>query len=80
MFQEIQGLSCYVVDLPVFPPPLPIHDGGRPELTAYAEALNAAIATGQISEPGKYGINLYYKYEGILKGNTLNYAVFTVKE
>lgn len=78
MFQEIQGLTCYVVDLPVFPPPLPIHDGGRPELRAYAEALNAAIETKQISEPGKYAINLYYTQQTF--GQVMNYNVFAVKE
>jgi hypothetical protein len=56
MFQVIQGRIYFVVDMPEFPPPLPITDGGDPALTQYAEALTAAIQEGVVTKPGKYAI------------------------
>lgn len=56
MFQNIQGRIYFVVDLQVFPVPMPIHDGGDPALTHYAEALTAAINDGLVIGPGKYAI------------------------
>jgi len=78
MFQDIEGHHCYVVELATFPPPLPIHDGGDPSLTLYAEAMNAAIESGQIREPGKYGIELYR--QPMPYGNVLKYNVYEIKE
>lgn len=56
--QNIQGRDVYVVVLTEFPLPFPIHDGGDPELTPYAEALTLAITRGTITGPGKYGIEI----------------------
>lgn len=61
MFSIIQGHNGFVVDLTEeFPPEMPIHDGGRPELKPYAEALTNAIRDNIIKEPGKYLIEVYY--------------------
>lgn len=57
MLQNVDGLDVYVVD--ITEPPLtllPIHDGGERYLRPYADALDAAIRTGVITKPGKYGI------------------------
>lgn len=58
MFQILQGKKVFVVDLKTFPPEFPIHDGGEPALTAYAEALSLAITRGTIAKPGKYAIHI----------------------
>jgi len=73
MFQVINDLKVYVVDLSnLSPPDLPIHSGGSAELAPYAQALDAAIRKGTVKEPGKYAI--YIHEDGI------NWAVFRVSE
>lgn len=66
MFQTIQGRPVYVVDLPTIPelpiyainePALPAHNY-KTRLADYAVALNEAIRTGVITEPGKYAIEI----------------------
>lgn len=59
MFQNIQGRKLFIVDLTEIPE-LPITDGGIKALKPYAEALDAAIREGVITEPGKYGIEIDY--------------------
>lgn len=56
MFQEIDNRWYFVVDMPDFPPPMPVHDGGDPSLTPYAEAFTAAINEGLVTGPGKFAI------------------------
>lgn len=58
MFQTINGIDVFVVDLTAGLPELPVHAGDTPELAAYAEALTQAIEAGMVTELGKYGINL----------------------
>lgn len=58
MLQKIEGRTFYIVDIKDELPELPIHDGGVEELAPYAQALDAAIRTGVIVEPGKYAIEL----------------------
>lgn len=72
MFQTLNGLKVYVVDLQDFPPSFPIHDGGIAELTPYAEALTLAITRGTITKPGKYAIHLNARQD--------YYDIFEVKE
>lgn len=56
MLQTIEGITVYVVDFDTMPE-LPIT--GRNETEGlYAEALTAAIQTGVIREPGKYGLEV----------------------
>jgi hypothetical protein len=64
--QKIQGRNVYVVDLPEIPqlpiyainrPALPAYNY-KPELAPYAEALDAAIRQGIVSQPGKYAIEI----------------------
>jgi hypothetical protein len=55
MFQVVDGKSVYVVDFDELPK-RPIHEGDIPELRPYAKALDDALKTGIITEPGKYGI------------------------
>lgn len=55
MFQTIEGRYGYVVDLFVVPKE-PIEDGGDEKLAPYTKALNEAIQTGIVMEPGKYFI------------------------
>lgn len=53
MLQKVDGLNVYVVDFDTMPQ-LPIT--GEGEEKRYAKALDNAIRTGIITEPGKYGI------------------------
>lgn len=72
MFQIINGLTHFVVDLQEFPPPMPINDGGDPALSEYADALTQAIEQGLITEPGKYAIRI--------QPNTATWQVYKVLE
>lgn len=56
MLQIIEGKEVYVVEFDKVPE-LPI-TGVTKEEQLYAVALARAIATGVISEPGKYGITI----------------------
>jgi hypothetical protein len=59
MLQTINGRECYVAVLTQSPQIyLPVGDDGDPQLTPYANALDTAIRTGVITEPGKYGIEV----------------------
>ncbi|QEQ93899.1 hypothetical protein SEA_KARDASHIAN_34 [Streptomyces phage Kardashian] len=58
MLQNIDGKTVYVVVIPEGPSQFPYNDGGNPELTPYAQALNAACMMGLVQEPGKYGIEI----------------------
>ena len=59
MLQKIDGRTVFIVEIKQDPPELlPINDGGDEELAPYAQALDAAIRTGVIVEPGKYAIEL----------------------
>lgn len=72
MFQIINGLTHFVVDLQEFPPPMPVNDGGDPALTPYADALTQAIEQGLITEPGKYALRV--------DPGALTWAVFKILE
>lgn len=56
MLQTIAGTEVFVVDL-VTLPELPITWSNADE-ELYARALDHALRTGVITEPGKYGIEL----------------------
>lgn len=58
MLQNVDGREVYVVVIPEGPSLFPFNDGGDPNLTPYAEALNAACLQGLVREPGKYGIEI----------------------
>lgn len=66
MLQTIEGRTVFVVDFDTMPE-LPIT--GEGEEDPYARALTDAILTGQITEPGKYGIEIdagnsfFYRYD-----------------
>lgn len=65
MLQIVQGRAVYVVDLKTLPA-LPVVGTGYEQY--YAEALTRALLDGVVTEPGKYGIELYYE-KGIQKYN-----------
>jgi hypothetical protein len=59
MFQNIDGHTVFVAVIPNNPQNLlPITDGGDRTLRPYAAALETAILTGIVREPGKYGIEI----------------------
>jgi hypothetical protein len=59
MFQDIDGHHIFVADITVDPRNLlPITDGGDRSLRPYADALETAILTGIVREPGKYGVEV----------------------
>jgi hypothetical protein len=57
MFQIIDGIKVFVVEL-IELPPLPVTDGGISEYTPYANALTQALYMRVITGPGKYGIEV----------------------
>lgn len=71
MFQTIAGIDVFVVDLPELPE-LPITWSDTPSLQLYADALDTAIRTGVVTEPGKYAINV--------TDSGKNYTIFRVNE
>lgn len=74
MRQMIQGYDVFVVDFETMPE-LPITwNADKPEEKPYALALAAAIHTGVITEPGKYGIHIPSNDEPML------YTIFTITE
>lgn len=56
MLQTVDGTEVFVVDLNALPK-LPI-TWSNAEEEPYAKALDHALRTGVITEPGKYGIEL----------------------
>lgn len=56
MLQTIHGVTMFIVDFDTMPE-MPILWSNEEE-KPYALALNAAITTGIITEPGKYGITV----------------------
>lgn len=73
MLQTVDGVeNVYVVDLKTMPQ-LPII-WIRSEEAPYAMALDHAIRTGQIKEPGKYGFTLG------ANANNLTYTVARIIE
>jgi hypothetical protein len=72
MLQTINGLDVYVVDFDTLPE-TPI-TYATPEEKPYAAALGAALATGVVTEPGKYAIHV------LSDGEPLRYSIFTIKE
>jgi hypothetical protein len=70
--QTVDGRDVYVIDFATMPE-LPITAGSL-EDAPYAAALDDAIRTGVITEPGKYGIEI--------KGATdrIDYSIYAIKE
>lgn len=75
MLQIVDDKEVYVVDLKTMPE-LPI-TWETPEEEPFAKALGAAILTGVITEPGKYGIET--KTRSRLP-ELIDYIIFTIKE
>jgi hypothetical protein len=69
--QIVDGYDVFVVDFDTMPQ-LPITGIG--EEKPYAAALDAAIRTGIITEPGKYGIHIPSNDE------PMRYSIFIIKE
>jgi hypothetical protein len=57
MLQNVDGKLVYVVVIPETPV-FPVNNGGDPQLTPYADALNSAILMGYVREAGKYAIEI----------------------
>lgn len=74
MLQVVDGIQVYVVDFETVPD-LPITWANETE-EPYAKALGAAIATGVITEGGKYGIEV----GNYLPGVDLTYTVHNIIE
>jgi hypothetical protein len=74
MLQVIDGTQVFVVDFDTVPE-LPIRWANDTE-KPYAMALGAAIATGVITEPGKYGIEV----GNYLPDVDLTYTIHTIIE
>jgi hypothetical protein len=73
MFQDIQGHHVFVADIAENPQNLlPITDGGDRSLRPYAHALETAILTGIVREPGKYGIEV--------DGQGSHYNIYAIQE
>lgn len=70
MLQTVDGLDVYVVDFDTMPP-LPI-TWDTAEEKPYAEALDNAIRSKMITEPGKYGIRL------VPTGLAMKYMIFKI--
>lgn len=73
MLQTIQGCEVFVVDFNTMPD-LPITWSTEAE-KPYALALGAAISTGVITEPGKYGIHVTDT-----TADPLEYTIYTITE
>lgn len=71
MLQIVDGRQVYVVDFDAMPE-LPITGVG--EEIPFARALTAAIESGLISEPGKYGIEVVEEH------GRLDYTIFAIVE
>jgi hypothetical protein len=72
MLQTIEGKDVYVVEFDTMPE-LPITFANEAE-RPYAVALSAAIHTGIITGPGKYGIGVKMDKDGPI------WDVFEIKE
>lgn len=72
MRQNIDGYDVYVVDFATMPE-LPI-TWKTDEEKPFAQALQAAIRDGVITEPGKYGIHIPADNKPTL------YSIFTIIE
>lgn len=59
-FQRIQGRKVFIIDITDANPKtlLPIHAGTDKRMVPYAKALDTAIRTNLITEPGKYAIEV----------------------
>lgn len=73
MLQTIHGVTMFIVEFDTMPE-LPITWSNETE-KPYALALGAAIATGIVTEPGKYGITV----QGDVETN-MDYNIWSIKD
>lgn len=72
MLQTVDGYEVFVVEFDTLPE-LPI-TWEKEEEKSFALALGAALVTGVITEPGKYGIHIPADEKPML------YSIFEIKE